>query len=241
MSSPGVRQEILVFAKEPRAGQSKTRLCPPLLPSEAAVLAEAMLTDTLLAVAECSAARHVLVLEGAPGPWLPEGFVVREQRGRNQAERIAAAFTEAQGPALLIGMDTPQVTPGGLSAALQELSPAGVDAVLGYATDGGWWALGMRRPDGRVVSGVPMSSPDTGRLQRRRLGALGLSCSELPELQDVDTIDDAVAVAKTIPDSLFAKAVVACLDKKGTDPALEGVVSVRQGDRRSDSACLDLA
>ena len=65
---------VLVVAKAPLAGFSKTRLCPPCSPQEAADIAEAALADTLIAVASCRADRRVLALEGRPGSWLPSGF-----------------------------------------------------------------------------------------------------------------------------------------------------------------------
>ncbi|MFC9290815.1 glycosyltransferase, partial [Streptomyces sp. NPDC057052] len=65
---------LLVIAKEPLPGRVKTRLTPPFAPWEAAALAEAALADTLAAVAAAPAVRRRLVLDGAPGPWLPPGL-----------------------------------------------------------------------------------------------------------------------------------------------------------------------
>lgn len=205
---------ILVMAKEPRPGRCKTRLCPPATPAEAAALAEAALADTLAAVAQTAVDHRVLVLDGRPGPWLPPGFPVIPQRGDGLDERLAAALADvsspgSESPALLIGMDTPQVTPGLLSAALTRLTAPGVDAVLGPAVDGGWWALGLRRPDPAVTLGVPMSTPDTGAAQRRRLQGLGLRVADLVELCDVDVIDDALAVAGEAPEGRFARTLAA--------------------------------
>ncbi len=224
MSLPGFR--ILVFAKEPRAGRSKTRLCPPCTPLQTAILAEAMLTDTLRAVAATPAARRVVVLEGSPGPWLPEGFEVLPQRGEGQAARLAAAFEDAGGPALLIGMDTPQVTPALLTQAGRGLGVPGVDAVLGVAEDGGWWALGLRRPRPCVFQGVPMTTPRTAEHQRRRLAELGLAVLELPMLRDVDDVTDAFEVAAAIPGSAFETALAGVLTSlRGINlPASENAV-----------------
>jgi hypothetical protein len=190
---------LLVIAKAPRAGRSKTRLCPPCTPAQAAALAEAALVDTLQAALACRrATRRVLVLDGEPGPWLPDGFEVLRQRGDGLAERLACAFEDADAGGLLIGMDTPQVGPGLLDEALAH------PCALGLAHDGGWWGIALPRPDRRVFSGVPMSSPFTGAWQRARLTALGLSPAELPPLRDVDTIADAHAVAAAAPGSAFA-------------------------------------
>ncbi|BCL25727.1 DUF2064 domain-containing protein [Streptomyces aurantiacus] len=190
---------LLVIAKEPRPGRVKTRLTPPFTPAEAAALAEAALTDTLLAVAATPATRRVLVLEGAPGPWLPPGFDVVPQCGGGLDERLAAAFAGCDGPALLIGMDTPQVTP-----ALLAEDFTGCDAVFGPAEDGGFWALGLAEPDPRLLRGVPMSTPTTGAVQRERLVGAGLRVRDLPRLRDVDTAADAEAVAAAVPHSRFA-------------------------------------
>jgi rSAM/selenodomain-associated transferase 1 len=198
---------LLVIAKEPRPGLSKTRLSPPCSPEEAAALAEAALHDTLESVAAVPAARRVLVLEGRPGPWLPAGYEVVPQRVGGLDERLAGAFAAATGPALLVGMDTPQVTPALIEASASALAGPEVDAVLGRAEDGGYWAIGLVRPDERVFRGVPMSVETTGEAQRARLDELGLRTEELPVLRDVDFFEDARAVASEAPDSRFARAV----------------------------------
>lgn len=199
---------LIVIAKAPVPGRVKTRLCPPCTPEQAAVLAAASLADTLDVVAAQPADRHVCVLEGEPGPWLPDRFDVIPQRGDGLDARLAAAFEDVGDPALLVGMDTPQLTPEHLGAGLEALTAPGCDAVLGLAPDGGYWAIGLRRPDRRLFAGVPMSTEHTGAAQRERLIAHGLRITMLPELRDVDTIDDARAVADVArPGSRFAAAL----------------------------------
>jgi len=198
---------IAVFAKAPVPGASKTRLCPPCSPEQAAALAAAALADTLAAVAATPADRRVLVLDGAPGLWLESGFDVIPQRGEGLGERIAAAFADLGEPAVVVGMDTPQVTPRLLAHALDQL--ARTDAVLGRADDGGYWAIGLRRPDDGVFAGVPMSDPGTYAAQRARLHALELRTHDLPALRDVDEIADARAVAALAPHTRFARCLAA--------------------------------
>jgi glycosyltransferase A (GT-A) superfamily protein (DUF2064 family) len=190
---------LLVIAKQPVPGRVKTRLVPPCTHEQAASLAEAALADTLHAVLMVPARRRVLVLEGRPGPWLPPGFDVVAQCDGPLDERLAGAFAAVRGPALLIGMDTPQVTPDLLSVDWQA-----ADAVFGPAADGGFWALGLRVPDPALLRGVPMSTATTGAIQRARLVAAGLRVADLPPLRDVDTAADAVAVARQAPQSRFA-------------------------------------
>jgi rSAM/selenodomain-associated transferase 1 len=198
---------IAVIAKAPLAGRSKTRLCPPCTPEQAAALAAAALADTLAAVAATPAGRRVLVLDGAPGQWLRQGFEVIPQRGDGLGERLAAAFADLGEPALVVGMDTPQLTPGLLAHALDRLAHA--QAVLGPAYDGGYWAIGLRRADDGVFAGVPMSDVFTCAAQRECLQALDLTTHELPELRDVDEIADARAVAALAPHTRFARCLAA--------------------------------
>ena len=197
---------VLVMAKEPVPGRVKTRLSPPCTAVQAAELAEAALADTLEAVAACGADRRLLALDGRPGPWLPAGFEVFAQRGHGLDERLAAAWDHAGGPGLQIGMDTPQVTAALLDRCLGRLAAQGATAALGLAEDGGWWALGLRRPDPAVFLGVPMSTRRTGSAQEGRLRQLGHQPVPLPRLRDVDDIDDARAVAQGAPGTRFAAA-----------------------------------
>ena len=205
--------QILVIAKEPLPGRVKTRLTPPFSPEQAARLAAAALADTLAAAAGTAAARLVIALEGAPGSWLPAGLPVLAQRGGGLDERIAAAMADAYAglarPVVLIGMDTPQVTPALLEAALRPLADGAADATFGPAADGGFWLLGLRRPDPRLVLGVPMSTAETGAAQLARLHDAGLRVRRLPPLLDVDTAADAYAVARLAPRTRFAAALAA--------------------------------
>ena len=197
---------ILVMAKAPVPGRVKTRLCPPCSPAEAAALAEAALADTLDAVAASGATRRILALDGRPGPWLPAGFEVVPQGHGGLDERLASAWAAAGGPGVQIGMDTPQVTAGLLNGALASLDTA--PAALGPAVDGGWWALGLRRPDPAVFRGVPMSTGGTGAAQLARLRSLGLNVAALPSLVDLDTVDDLPAVVDAAPESRTAALAV---------------------------------
>ncbi len=198
---------LIVIAKAPLPGLAKTRLIPDLGEEGASRVAEACLADTLWAVAEAPADRRVLVLDGEPGQdpvWLPqvEGreFEILPQRPGGLAERLAGAFEDSDAaPALLVGMDTPQITASLLEASVAELCSEEVDAVLGPASDGGWWAIGLRTGNPTVFEDVPMSADDTGERQRERLNDLGLRFRELEQLRDVDTLDDAQAVSAVNP------------------------------------------
>ncbi|MFJ2958959.1 DUF2064 domain-containing protein [Streptomyces sp. NPDC087270] len=200
---------LLVIAKEPVPGRVKTRLTPYHSHDEAALLARAALTDTLSAVLRTPATRRVLVLDGAPGRWLPPGFEVVPQVAGGLDERLAAAFGMCRGPAVLVGMDTPQLTPELLRPAVEPFAWRECSAWFGPAADGGFWALGLADPDPALLRGVPMSKPWTGRAQRDRLLAAGLAVRDLPVLRDVDTAADAREVAALAPGTRFARTLAA--------------------------------
>lgn len=203
-----VEVTLAVIAKAPSPGRAKTRLCPPCTPAEAARLARGALEDTMAAMERAPVAgARVVVLEGNPGSWLRPGFDVVPQRGGDLGDRLADAFAAVDSPAVVVAMDTPQVTPEMLANAAGALERPGTDAVLGLTDDGGYWAIGLRRSDRRVFEGVPMSSQRTGQAQLERLRELGLSVSLLPQLRDVDDFDDAVAVARGAPGTRFAAAL----------------------------------
>ncbi len=199
--------QLLVIAKAPVPGRVKTRLCPPCTPEQAADIAAAALTDTLAAAQDFGTRWRTLVIDGDyPAP---TGWHSIPQHGDGLGQRLANGFLDsarADTPSLLIGMDTPQVTPALLTEVAGGLSDA--DAVLGPATDGGWWALALRDPaHARVLAGVPMSTDRTGADTVEALRGLGLTVAIGPELRDVDLVADAIEIADVHPHGSFAAAV----------------------------------
>ncbi|MEA9985547.1 TIGR04282 family arsenosugar biosynthesis glycosyltransferase [Subtercola sp. RTI3] len=219
---------IIVIAKECIPGRVKTRLTPDLTAGQAAAVAAASLADTLEVVRTLPADRRVLAFDGNPdnAPSEARGFEIVPQSSGGLDDRLAALFDEATGPTLLVGMDTPQLTHEDLAPvvawAAAHTAPASwqtrsarpvtgdaatesIDAWFGFATDGGFWALALSNPTGSLIRGVGMSQDDTGAQQLRRLHDAHLRVGMLPELTDVDTVDDAVEVAITAPTSRFAR------------------------------------
>jgi hypothetical protein len=210
---------VIVIAKSPVAGQVKTRLCPPLTLTQAASVAEAALADTLAAIVRANVIERTVVLEGKPGAWLEPGLRIVAQRSGPFGDRLAGAIVDAYAecplPVLLVGMDTPQLRAGQIEAAATQLVQRGTDVVLGLAEDGGFWAIGTKRPVPGMFSGVEMSTAQTGRQQLARLKVLNLRCTMLPVLRDVDLISDALDVSRQAPESHFAAAVRSCVTASG--------------------------
>lgn len=212
----GMAVTVLVVAKAPIAGFAKTRLTPPLSPRAAADLASAALLDTLAAVRDSGAARATVAWTGDVARAERAGaiaaalqdFEVVPQRGQGFGTRLANAHADAARsglPVLQIGMDTPQAGPELLAQCAARLL-ASQDAVLGPATDGGWWALGLTDPRvARVLTDVPMSTERTDILTREALSRNGCRIEFLTELNDVDHFGDIAEVAADCT-GLFASA-----------------------------------
>lgn len=198
---------IVVLAKAPRPGAVKTRLSPPLSHYDAAAFAAASLSDTLDVADQVAWSARILALDVHTRAWARPGWLRLQQRGESLDERLGNALLDAQQvasgePVLLIGMDTPHLTAADLRRARDALTTH--DAVVGPATDGGFWALGLRRAEGRLVHGVQMSTAATAAAQLERLSEASLRTALVAQYRDIDTIDDAWAAARSKTGARFA-------------------------------------
>ena len=219
--SADVQVAALVVAKAPVPGLAKTRLAATVGNDAAADIAAAALLDTLDAVAAAPVAVRVVAMTGhlaaasrrAEIERRLEDFVVIPQRGDEFGDRLANAHADASAaagglPVLQIGMDTPQVSAGLLADCARDLVASG--AVLGMATDGGWWVLGITRPESaECLRAVPMSTAQTGAATLAALRDAGVGVTLVAELSDVDTVDDVADVRRECElDSRFRQATV---------------------------------
>jgi uncharacterized protein len=196
IESPVPDVHLTVIAKTPVAGRVKTRLCPPLSFEQAADIAAAALTDTMVALDRWASSAHVdrqvVLLDGEPGDWIGPRWDVVAQSSGDLGERLAAGFDEL-GPGVIVGMDTPSAVRRWTGVAVDAIAD-GHDA-LGLAVDGGYWVIGLARPNRAVFDNVPMSVSNTGIAQLRQLHQSGRSVRLLPMTRDLDTIDDLRSLA----------------------------------------------
>jgi glycosyltransferase A (GT-A) superfamily protein (DUF2064 family) len=212
--------QVVVIAKAPVAGLAKTRLVPAVGAEGAAALAAAALLDTLEAAAEW-ADRRLLFLDGALADGLmaqslvaaATSWTVVGQPAGGLGVRLAAAFAAAgalwgREPVLLIGMDTPQATPDDLERLDRARVGGSAGTAIGPALDGGWWGLALPQPSlGQVLVGVETSTDRTCDRTEAALSASGATVRRGASMRDMDTIDDARAIAETSPSLNVARAL----------------------------------
>jgi rSAM/selenodomain-associated transferase 1 len=184
---------IVIFAKEPRAGFSKTRLIPALGAQGAAALAK-LLLDRML---QAAIASEVSVVELCVTPWaseevwrqmgVPENVQLTDQGDGDlgaRMERAAKRVIGAGESVLLVGTDCPQLDAGQLQTAAKTLQHA--DATLIPAFDGGYVLLGLNQYDASVFSGIAWSTSSVAAATQDRLQALHWRVQTLAPLHDID-------------------------------------------------------
>jgi rSAM/selenodomain-associated transferase 1 len=192
----GAREILGLFAKAPLPGQVKTRLSPPLSPTECAQLYEAMLLDVIDQHAR--AGDRDLALWCAPAEsaaWfqarVPVGCRVLPQRGTDLGARLAAAFrahaAEGYGRIAVRGTDSPTLPLERVAAAFAGLERS--DLVLCPDRDGGYNLIALRAACDPLFE-VELSTESVLEQTRKRALELGLSCTILPPHHDVDVIAD---------------------------------------------------
>lgn len=191
---------VLVVAKAPTPGRSKTRLVPPLTASRAAELHGCLLLDTVDACRREIEDTRVLFgseVDRAPLEALLPGVPLVPQEGRGLADALRLGIERhvGEGPVALVSSDIPGVPPGSLTAAFSALAD-GADVVLGPAMDGGYWLIAMREADSRPFENIPWSTPAVYAVTRARCEAAGLRVVHLQAWRDIDTLVDLAIIAR---------------------------------------------
>jgi rSAM/selenodomain-associated transferase 1 len=194
-----------IFAKRPLAGRVKTRLCPPLLPEEAAELALAMLDETMekcLRLGEM--ATTIRAGDAEDVAWFrsrfPAAGSVEPQRGGDLGARLADHFEECAREErfaswVVVGTDAPQV-PGERIEEAHRALEGGADLVLGPDLGGGYYLVGLRRSEPRLFLDVPMSTSDMCARTIDLARELGMSVQALDREFDVDLPEDLERLAR---------------------------------------------
>lgn len=193
-----VRAAVAIMAKTPRAGEVKTRLCPPLSTGEAAELYRRFLLDKIEQVGMLRGAHPAIAYTPVEGravfEELAPGFALVPQQGVDLGARLANSFdrlfAEGYAAVLLIDSDTPTLPTGFLQRALDLIATPRVDVVLGPSEDGGYYLIGLRSPHRELFEEIAWSTARVLPETVRRAEAKGLEAAYLPPWFDVDTPAD---------------------------------------------------
>jgi rSAM/selenodomain-associated transferase 1 len=237
------RCAIAIMAKVPQAGRSKTRLCPPLSPEEAACLSGAFLRDMTAMVARAAvlapidgfvayapAGAAALMREHVvPGTRLlvADGAGIEDAGvagfGRPLLQTIRTLLGLGYGSACVLNSDSPTLPETMLAAAAGVLADGVGKAVLGPASDGGYYLLGLRAAQACLFANIAWSTADVAEQTRRQARRAGVTMIELACWYDVDDRDSLRRLLRDLrPDaSNGAAATAAMLSRLGLRERLE--------------------
>ena len=187
--------KLILFVKAPRPGLVKTRLAQTVGADAACAAYRELMHAVVKNLATLPKAELCFAPADAAAeiqPWLRPGWISRAQSdgdlGRRLETAFATAFAEGAERVVIIGSDCPEVTTGDIRAAWRELRSH--DIVLGPATDGGYWLIGLRQARPELFAGIAWSSETVLAETLRRAKSAGLRSQLLRILADVDTAED---------------------------------------------------
>ena len=186
---------LIVVAKRPTPGQTKTRLTPALAPEQAAALFECFLLDTLDLMRRVPNVQHEIAYlpeqERAYFAGLAPDFGLHLQQGADLGARLDEALQHyldaGAGSVVIMDSDSPTLPAACLTQAFSALE-SGADVVLGPCDDGGYYLIGLTRSAPRLLREVHMSTPTVTEETLALAAAEGLKVSLLPTWYDIDEI-----------------------------------------------------
>jgi rSAM/selenodomain-associated transferase 1 len=191
------RAAIVMMARAPWTA-GKSRIAAPH-ESAHAELRQALFSDTLRTVLHVAGADHVIACEPAGAAAALRASVGAEvdiiaQRGDSLGERLGQAFRDAfrlgYESVVVIGSDLPDLPREYLQQALGDLASGQDVLVLGPATDGGYYLIGLNRPHDALFEDIPWSTATVMDETRRRAAERGIPAILLREWSDVDEVGD---------------------------------------------------
>lgn len=193
------RTIVVVMAKAPVPGQVKTRLSPPLSSVQAAAVYDCFLKDRLREMGDLVGCEKAIAYmpEAATRRFKVYGFGsfdIFPQRGRDLGDRMHNIFIdklrEGYGAVVVIGSDSPDLPKSIITQSFERLSSELTDVVIGPATDGGYYLLGMKRPYPELFADVPWSTGGVLSTTLAITRSLGIRTALLPAWSDIDTYRD---------------------------------------------------
>jgi rSAM/selenodomain-associated transferase 1 len=193
---------LLIFAKEPKEGLVKTRLAKDIGSKMAKELYEAFLKDIMNNIF-CDGLYETKIL------CTPESSILKlktllgfdnidYQKGNGLTQRLGTAFKDSflsgYEKVAAIGTDTPLIDSGVIRTCFDKLDAH--DCVIGPASDGGYYLIGLRRQGGEIFEGISWSTKKVFSQTLDKLKKTGYSYFVTEEMSDVDELEDIIALKK---------------------------------------------
>ncbi|MBF2085378.1 MAG: TIGR04283 family arsenosugar biosynthesis glycosyltransferase [Thermoleptolyngbya sp. C42_A2020_037] len=196
---------LILFSRYPQPGTTKTRLIPHLGETGAAQLQRQMTAQVLRQIrpllyptAENSTRPISAEIWFSGGEaaqmtdWLGSSWALYPQPAGDLGDRLLSAVERAIATGaervVVIGTDCPSVDSAILQQAFTALQTH--DLVLGPATDGGYYLIGLRQPVADLFRGIDWGTERVFAQTIAIAQALHLSIATLDPLTDIDTAAD---------------------------------------------------
>jgi uncharacterized protein len=190
-----VAADVIVFVKAPRSGTVKTRLACTLGNETACDIYKALVASVLRTFSSFPSVQLRFSPDDALSditPWLRPGWAAHPQGPGDLGQRMLRAFAHSFGrgmsKVIIIGSDCPEITLRDIDQASDALSSHGL--VLGPATDGGYWLIGLTKSEPALFEEITWSSRHVLAETLARAAALGIRVHLLRSLSDIDTAED---------------------------------------------------
>ena len=188
---------LIMVAKKPEPGFTKTRLCPPFTPQEAAQFYRCLMLDTLKLVNQVQGVEHCVAYApiGARSYFqslVPRGFRLIPQQGTDLGERLANVladrFQHGYRKVVVMNSDGPTLPLSYLEQAFRQLQQC--DVSLGMGHDGGYYLIGMNQMRPELFENIAWSTDQVIYQTLDACRRLQLKVHRLPQWYDVDVGDD---------------------------------------------------
>jgi rSAM/selenodomain-associated transferase 1 len=186
------KEVVLVFQKNAILGKVKTRLASGMGEARALEIYRHLIQSTYSVLEDVAVPVWTYFSDYIPetvNPPIAKSFV---QDGQDLGERMAHAFARSfesgMDKVVLIGTDCPTLQSHHLHEAFEALTHS--DLVLGPATDGGYYLIGMKRRADYLFEGITWSTAEVLSQTLALATAHGLNSILLDELSDIDTQED---------------------------------------------------
>ena len=199
---------LIVVAKKPEPGSTKTRLCPPFTPEAAAEFYGCLMRDTLALAVRLQGVDLTLAFTPSSAidyfqSLVPDGFRLISQKGNGLGERLSNALghhlDQGYRKAVIMNSDGPTLPLDYLADAFAGLDHA--DVTLGMGHDGGYYLMGVKHLYPELFQNIAWSTerviPQTLEVCRR----LKLKVQRLPVWYDVDVEADLMRLRRDLKEN----------------------------------------